>query len=272
MRSFLKYVFYGILSAALIGLNGLLIAQIWVYRNDRPMDEELHVDSSQAADVLMEEGAESGKPPEVMIAERKPSMMLEVASIRQHPELYNGCEITALTMVVNDYGVAKNKLSLASELRSDHTPIAMDQHGRIIEWGNPEEGFVGDITGKNMGLGVYHGPVLELMKTYIPTAQNLTGEPFEVLEQYVSGGAPVMVWTTVSFTVPQADGWVTWDSPTGEVKATFQMHTVVMVGYDDQHVYVNDPQTGEQAKKIKKAAFMDTWEAMGKQALSYIPV
>jgi uncharacterized protein YvpB len=108
-----------------------------------------------------------------------------------------------------------------------------------------------------------------LLKKYIPTGINLTGGTFEDLEQKISDGIPVVVWTTVTFTVPTEKQWVVWDTPSGPVKVTFQEHTVLLVGYDEKHVYVNDPLGGKKSFKIKKQQFIASWEALGKQALSY---
>ncbi|MHC2201172.1 hypothetical protein [Paenibacillus sp. PvR053] len=44
---------------------------------------------------------------------------------------------------------------------------------------------------------------------------------------------------------------------------------VVLVGFNADHVYVNDPLTAKKAQKANKQTFIDTWITMGKQALSY---
>lgn len=270
----MKYGFYVTIASCLIVLNAFLIiglmlnvtgakemgsAAIRSYSDAEPIEDPSPEGSSQ------EEETEA----ELSEKERPERALLEVAPLRQHPELFNGCEITALTMLLNDYGVQKNKMDFTAELKKDPTALQVDAKGNIVYWGDPHVGFVGDITGKQKGLGVYHKPILELMSQYVSDPVNLTGESFETLEQYVAEGHPVLVWTTISFQVPRENQWFQWESPTGTVHATFQMHTVLMVGYDQDYVYVNDPETGEKAKKIKKDTFIQTWETMGKQALSY---
>jgi uncharacterized protein YvpB len=42
-----------------------------------------------------------------------------------------------------------------------------------------------------------------------------------------------------------------------------------MVGYDEKHVYVNDPLSGKKNVKIEKQQFIASWEALSRQALSY---
>jgi uncharacterized protein YvpB len=41
------------------------------------------------------------------------------------------------------------------------------------------------------------------------------------------------------------------------------------VGYDQKHVYVNDPLSNLKKYKIEKQQFLESWKALGKQALSY---
>lgn len=96
---------------------------------------------------------------------------------------------------------------------------------------------------------------------------DLTNQSFDMLEQQLRDGIPSLVWTTINFQVP--DNWVVWDTPIGPIETTFMEHAVLLVGFDEQNVYVNDPSTGKSNVKIDKAQFLATWEAMGRQALSY---
>lgn len=203
-------------------------------------------------------------------SERKISAMIDAPVVKQNPEFPNGCEITALTMLFQFYGIQKDKLELLPEMKKDPTKIQLNKNGTIQYWGHPSAGYVGDITGKEKGFGIYHAALFELLEKYIPTGVDLTGNSFAELEQKVAEGVPVLIWTTVNFTVPSEEQWVVWDSPLGPVRTTFQEHTVLMVGYDDKHVYVNDPLSGKKQHKIEKDQFIASWEALGKQALSYM--
>jgi uncharacterized protein YvpB len=201
--------------------------------------------------------------------EKIPKALLEAPIVRQNPELPSGCEITALTMLLQFYGVKKGKMELVPEMKKDPTEIVWNEDGTIQYWGNPNLGYVGDITGKRKGFGIYHAALFELLEKYVPTAVDLTDNSFEELEQTVSDGIPVMVWTTIQFKAPSDNQWVIWDSPLGPIRTTFQEHTVLLVGYDQDHVYVNDPLSGKKAYPIPKKQFIESWEALGKQALTY---
>lgn len=201
--------------------------------------------------------------------EKVESAFIDAPVVLQLPELYNGCEIATLTMMFNFYGIDKSKMDLLPELKQDPTPIEYNKDRSISYWGNPNLGFVGDITGKKKGYGIYHTALFELLIKYIPTGIDFTGKDFDELERQISDGIPVLVWTTVSYTKPSEKQWMVWDSPLGPIRTTFQEHTVLLVGYDQDHVFINDPLINKKGIKVEKNQFIESWEAMGKQALSY---
>jgi uncharacterized protein YvpB len=198
---------------------------------------------------------------------RKATAMLSAPIISQYPELRSGCEITTLAMMLQYYGITKSKLDLLPEMKYDNTPVKMDNNKKIIYWGNPNLGFVGDVTGRTKGFGIYHTALMDLLKKYIPTAIDLTGKSFEELEDKIADGIPVEVWTTIKF--QESVDWIEWDTAIGPIRTTFFEHAVLLVGYDKDNVYVNDPLNGLSQVKINKALFIRTWEMMEKQAISY---
>lgn len=200
-------------------------------------------------------------------APRQQEAKLSAPAISQLPELRSGCELTSLTMLLQFAGIQKNKMELVAEMKLDPTPIRWRSDGTVAFWGHPNNGYVGDITGRSKGFGMYHQPALELLQSYVPTGLDLTGQPFEKLEDHVAAGIPVVVWTTINFQTSVK--WMTWDTASGPLTTTFSEHAVLLVGYDEQYVYVNDPLTGKADIPVEKARFLETWEMMGKQAVSY---
>ncbi len=194
------------------------------------------------------------------------SVLIDAPIVKQLPELPSGCEITSLTMLLQFAGVKKGKMELVPEMKKDPTPIVYKGNA-IKSWGNPNVGFVGEISAKGKGFGVFHGPIMELLQSYVPSAVDLTGSAYEVLENQLATGVPLVVWTTINFAMP--DSWVEWDTADGKIVTTFMEHAVLLVGYDDVNVYVNDPLSGKKNMPIEKNRFIQVWEVMGKQALSY---
>lgn len=196
-------------------------------------------------------------------------VLIHVPIIKQKPELYNGCEVTTLTMLLNWTGVPVDKMELAKRIQKDTTDLIKDMDGLIVSWGDPNQGFVGDITGLEMGYGAYHKPVFSLLNQYLPNQGiDLTGSSFTKLLKHMKKEKPIAVWCT-SFFKPTED-WVTWESPNGPVTATFDEHCVLLVGFDltKKVVYINDPLDGSQAKPVPLEDFKNSWEQLGNQAVS----
>ena len=251
----------------LVFINALFVVALYAEWNQRKMQSSMSETTQPTTETKSLTIQAEGK--QILVKEplKKQSASLDVPLIKQKPDLYNGCELTSLTMLLQYYGINKTKIELVPEMRQDLTEMQISQEGTITYWGNPNTGFVGDITGKKQGYSIYHSALIELLKKYIPTGVDLTRSSFDLLEQQVSKGIPVVVWTTIGYIVPQ--NWVVWDSPLGPIRASFSIHTVVLVGYDQEHVYVNDPLTGVKNQRVEKQQFNRSWDAMGKQAISY---
>lgn len=196
------------------------------------------------------------------------SKMLDVPLIKQNPELKYGCEVTSLAMVLRYAGAQTDKLSLAEKLKKDPDPLVRNQSGDIIKWGNPNHGFVGDITGRQAGYAVFDEPMIHLMEEYLPgRSRNLTNRPFEDLLRSVANGRPVVVWTTGDYLLP--DRWEEWQHGYETIKTPLDLHAVVLVGYNDRYVYINDPLSGKKSVPVNKLQFIKSWEALKKRAVSY---
>jgi uncharacterized protein YvpB len=209
--------------------------------------------------------ASTAKPAQTQMST---SVKLSVPAQLQGPELYNGCEVTSLSMLLSAAGHPVDKMTLADSVKKDPTPATYDSNNNITAWGDPNLGFVGDVTGGNPGYGVYHGPVTQLLNSILPgRAQDLTGCTFDQVLARVASGHPVIAWTTDTFT--PTSSWTTWQGPNGPVKATFDEHVVLIVGYDATHVYLNDPLDGTASKAVNRQSFLAAWQQLGNQAVTY---
>ncbi|WP_412759078.1 C39 family peptidase [Neobacillus cucumis] len=189
----------------------------------------------------------------------------DVPHIQQMPELPRGCEVTSLTMLLQYAGVSVDKMKLATEI---NTVPFRDQNG---VHGNPNEGFVGDMYSfDNSGYGVYHDPIVDLAETYLPgRIIDLTGQSIDSVYKMIKSGSPVWVITNSRFaSLPQSEFSV-WNTQTGTVQITYREHSVLVVGYDDNYVYINDPLTDQSYKAVPRGSFEESWVQMGKQAVSY---
>lgn len=193
--------------------------------------------------------------------------LLDVPLIKQNPELRYGCEVTSLAMMLQFAGVNTNKMDLFNKIKKDNDPL-VKQNGDIIRWGDPDAGFVGDMTGKRAGYAVFDGPMIDLINTYLPgKAVNLTNKPFHEIEAHVAKGFPVVVWTTGDYRLP--DRPESWMHGNKKIDTPLDLHAVVLVGYDQSFVYLNDPLSGRKQVKVNKQQFLQSWNALKNRAVSY---
>ncbi|WP_255295297.1 C39 family peptidase [Bacillus sp. AFS037270] len=199
---------------------------------------------------------------------RKQSTLLNVVLIKQNPELRYGCEVTSLAMVLNYAGVKTDKMDLYRRIQKDPDPLIKSASGNILRWGNPADGFVGDMTGRRAGYAVFDRPMVALINQKLPgRAVNLTNLPFDRVLAHVSSGYPVVVWTTGDYRLP--DRWESWYHGKQFIKTPLDLHAVVLVGYDPNYVFLNDPLSGRKQVRVNKEQFIRSWKALQSRAVSY---
>ncbi|WP_243388262.1 C39 family peptidase [Bacillus kexueae] len=193
---------------------------------------------------------------------------IDAPTLSQLPELPRGCEVTALAMLLNYAGVKVDKMTLAKQVKKDPTPFEV-KNGKIY-FGHPNKGFVGDMFSReNPGYGVYHKPIRALAQLYLSSKIiDLTGEPFEVIQQHLSKGTPVWVITNTTYQKLPQTAFIEWHTSEGPINITMREHSVLITGYDEHSIYFNDPLSGKK-KKTPKEDFIEAWEQMGKQAITY---
>ncbi|NEW08032.1 hypothetical protein GK047_18695 [Paenibacillus sp. SYP-B3998] len=190
-------------------------------------------------------------------------MVNDVEIISQFPQLPSGCEATSTTMLLNYFGVPATKTDVADLLPKGNMP-------RVVKssyiGGNPNTVFVGNPY-STIGYGVFEQPILDIIEHYIPgKSKNLTGSSFNDLLHTIQEGAPVVVWATLNMKDPkQLDEWV--DDEGNMVYWNGPEHVLLMVGWDDDNAYFNDPYTGKRVT-YNLWTFKDRWEKMGSRAVT----
>lgn len=176
------------------------------------------------------------------------------------PALLLGCEVTSLAMILQYNRISVTKNELAEKL-----PVVPIYYENGLH-GNPNEGFVGDVTGIDYGFCVYHAPIAALASEYIPSArvEDISGLDFYFVIAALDEGYPVWVVTTTTFLYD--DALEVWQTPTGPVNISYIMHSVVVVGYDADNPFINNPY-GHKDQKVDRQNFILAWEQMGRQAI-----
>lgn len=173
-----------------------------------------------------------------------------------------GCEVTALGMLLSYYGYDGDKNRLQAEIVK--VPYEDDQGYK----GNPDEGFVGDATGKQPGTGVNHGPIAQLAQKRVGAnylVKDITGQGFAEVKQQVLSGHPVWVVTSIDDKLPTQEDTIEWKTAKGTVDLQLKHHAAVLTGVDQEFVYLNDAYGIK--KKIPLTQFEAIYHAMGSQAI-----
>ncbi|MGH1297486.1 C39 family peptidase [Bacillus pretiosus] len=207
---------------------------------------------------------QSGKETEFSNNDEK-VILSNVPLIQQLPELDRGCEVTSLAMMLQYAGITVDKMKLANEIKK------VDFMNDGVR-GNPNEGFVGNIyTFSESGYGVYHGPLFQLAKKYLSNkAVDLTGKSIEEIYKSVKAGQPVVMITNATYAPLDDDEFTTWETNSGDVSITYNEHCVVLIGYDEEFVYIRDPLDDSLDVKVPRGKFEKAWMQMGSQAISYV--
>ncbi|MCM3585589.1 C39 family peptidase [Mesobacillus maritimus] len=200
--------------------------------------------------------------PKISDKAEKQKVMIDAPFIRQNPELPRGCEVTSLAMLLNHAGVKVDKMTLANKVKK----VPFEKSGLR---GNLNDGFVGNMqTMSKPGIGVYHAPIKDLAESYLPgKVIDFTGKDFDEVITHLDQNRPVWVIVTSTYDVVPEAKWETWQTSSGPLKITYKMHSVLVTGYDQNSVYINDPLTSKN-RKLPRKKFISGWEQIGKQAIT----
>lgn len=155
-------------------------------------------------------------------------------AICQLPEMPTGCEITAVTMMLNFSGKKVSKTQAAKVMPRSS---------------NPNKGFVGSPYKKfPLGFWVAPGGVKPVVQHYLGKAQIMTNCKIDSIKQKLLQSHLVVVW------VGLFDG--------------ISNHAITLTGFHGNTLYYNDPWTGTK-RKISLAKFKIHWALDGHRAISY---
>ena len=171
--------------------------------------------------------------------------------VYQMPQLPTGCEITALTMVLQYYGLEADKEKMAAGYlpTSPSTNRYTGSDGRVYGI-DLDAYFVGNPFDEDSGMICGPAAIVTAANGYLTDqgsplrAADYTGTQPEELYALVEQNIPVVVWVTIGMTPrqPARSGWYTESGK--YVDWTNNDHCAVLVGYTDTSVWVADPLAG----------------------------
>lgn len=185
---------------------------------------------------------------------------LDMLPILQYPELPTGCEITALTTVLNYYNCNVDKSYLAEYYL---------EQGNVGQT-NPLDAFVGSPF-SDEAYGCYSDVIVNAAQSYINDyrtdlkVENISELDFPQLLNYVKKGQPVIFWTTMNLKKPYES--TSWLIDGEKVPWYAYEHCMVLIGFDyDTDCYiVSDPLKG--ITEYKRELMENRYNQIGKHAV-----
>ena len=165
--------------------------------------------------------------------------------MEQYPELPTGCEITAMTMVLNYYGYNVDKVTMALDyMPKIQAEFYRGEDGRLMG-PDLENFFVGDPT-EETGYICGTGAIVTAANAYLTdvgsdmTAVAMKNAQPEELYDLIDQGTPVVIWCTINMEDrAETDSWYREDGTYMEWSTND--HGAVLIGYDEDTVTGADP-------------------------------
>lgn len=173
------------------------------------------------------------------------TLLTDFDIMEQYPELPTGCEITAMTMVLNYYGYNVDKVTMALDyMPKVQAEFYRSEDGRLMG-PDLENFFVGDPT-EETGYICGTGAIVTAANRYLAdvgsdlTAAAMKNVQPEKLYDLIDQGTPVVIWCTINMEDrAETDGWYREDGTYMEWSTND--HGAVLIGYDEDTVTVADP-------------------------------
>ena len=194
----------------------------------------------------------------------KTVMINNFPTYSQFPNYPNGCETVALYLMLKYYGVNVSPETLVNNLKKGD---GVHWENGIRYGGDPEIEFVGDPRDAH-GYGVYQKPIINLASKYKSGMTDYTGHSLSQVLELVRSGKPVQVWVSINLKNTSVCANWTHKASGKTINWICNLHSVVIVGFNDNYVYVSDPYTGS-IKKYGRTQFQKMYNLFGKRAIYF---
>ena len=181
------------------------------------------------------------------VAETQTGKLIEVPYINQSGDWPTGCESVSTVMLLRFLGI---DVDVDTFIEKYLPAEDMEYSNNTIYGPDPRKAFAGSPYDEN-SFGCYTGVIIEAIQRCIASqkqkkpeweAVDLTDLPMEtILSDYIDQGMPVIFWATIDMRPSQrGPSWTIKDSG-GTFIWTSNEHCMLLVGYDDDKYYFNDP-------------------------------
>ncbi len=168
---------------------------------------------------------------------------ISVPTLCQFPDLPTGCEAVAATMVLNFYNINITPQEFARNW-IEHSEDFYYSNGKLYG-PDPNKVFAGNPFTNN-SYGCFSGAIALAInqKNSNCTAKAITDQSLEQLcKEYIDREQPLLIWATMG--MKKSSQGNTWHLNNGkEFTWIAGEHCLVLVGYNDDYYFFNDPISG----------------------------
>lgn len=231
--------------------------------------KEVEVSSTASVKESREAQTDTSSGTDVLKTKQPPiAVFLNVPFYSQTEEMPTGCELVSARMALEYLGVKISYDDILSHLNISY--LQVDKKGRLYGK-SPFEAFIGDPY-ESTGFGCYPTVIIDMVEDMSVEglrAEDTSSLPLDfVAKTYLNLDIPVLVWVTIgmgdsyltdTWYLTDENGKITEDEYTWRAAE----HCMVLVGYDGDYYYFNDPLAGEGTVKCEKALVEERYNEIG---------
>lgn len=229
------------------------------YTTETPTESETETKTEAATE------PETSEPPEEMLLE-------DVPYYSQRNILPTGCEIMSAKMLLEYYTNQETELQDMIDVIACQYP---EEKNNRLYGPHPSNIFLGSPWDES-GFGCYAPVIVRMLNHLLPEnyqAIETTGTDLqELAETYLPQNTPVLIWATINMqkSVPTM-GWYLYNQQGYATDEWFQWlaneHCMVLVGYDSDNYYFNDPYENHGTITFGKDISAKRYEEIGGYSL-----
>lgn len=199
------------------------------------------------------------------IKKQSAEKLIDVPNSCQYPELPTGCESVAATMVLQYYDV-----NITAEEFADSWLSCSDNFyssGNKLYGPDPNDVFAGNPFNEN-SYGCFASVIVKAVNNHSTEckAEKITGKSLNRLcEEYIDNGKPLCIWATMG--MKESKKGRQWYLQNGSLYTWISSeHCLVLVGYNDDYYFLNDPMSGSTVA-YQKNIVEKRFKELGSQAV-----
>lgn len=189
--------------------------------------------------------------------------------------LYTGCETTSAVMLMKYYELTIDEKTFVDEylIKKD-----IETKNNITYGPDPNSAFVGSPYDSN-SYGIYSPAMAKSMNKFLKDkgykAISLKDKKLnELCDEYISKDIPVMIWATIDMKeTSEGNNWfINYVDENAKYKKgdkfvwTRPEHCLLLIGYDENYYYFNDPNLGKEVK-YSRSTVENRYKSLGSQAI-----